>query len=499
MSFGPADLAASRRMKTTRVGGGHPGYRTIEDPDPDDPEAPAGRPTAGPVALLDRPHGRRLQLGRDPALLRPLRRHQGRQGLRDAVPRRLPARLRRRLVAAPGPDRDREEGLQPRPGGGQVREEGARGDPRRPRRPHDRRQDAGRRDLEAVQGDGDARRAARREGSGAGRGVRDELLAKSAEPAARLPPPDAGPLLRVRPAEHRLQRPLPLLFRHRDHRALARGDRALPGDDGSSTASTWSSPRPPSATWRRCASTRSSTWSPRSPRIGHDLDGHRDRGERDGTVCAEGEIRHVFVSHGTRGEDADPGRGPRRRSSPTPASLRRASSASSCERISAGSSSPNWSRSSRTCGSWPRITSGSTVSSSRHLLLGDVGALGVDLARRRDAADRGLDRLALAVAAPEDPLEDADVLAEAGPDELAVVVLAEPVDDEDLRQLRRVRCSRADLQPVGEVVGHVVAAERQHRHRVEAQLADLARGGGGRLDRHRRGEEDAVLPVERLA
>jgi malyl-CoA/(S)-citramalyl-CoA lyase len=40
MSFGPADLAASRRMKTTRVGGGHPGYRVISDPDPNDPEAP---------------------------------------------------------------------------------------------------------------------------------------------------------------------------------------------------------------------------------------------------------------------------------------------------------------------------------------------------------------------------------------------------------------------------------------------------------------------------
>ncbi len=39
MSFGPADLAASRRMKTTRVGGGHPGYLVINDPDPDDPEA----------------------------------------------------------------------------------------------------------------------------------------------------------------------------------------------------------------------------------------------------------------------------------------------------------------------------------------------------------------------------------------------------------------------------------------------------------------------------
>src|SRR3954462_11380061 len=44
MSFGPADLAASRRMKTTRVGGGHPGYRVIEDPDPDNPEA--RRPSA---------------------------------------------------------------------------------------------------------------------------------------------------------------------------------------------------------------------------------------------------------------------------------------------------------------------------------------------------------------------------------------------------------------------------------------------------------------------
>jgi malyl-CoA/(S)-citramalyl-CoA lyase len=40
MSFGPADLAASRRMKTTRVGGGHPGYTVLADPAPDDPEAP---------------------------------------------------------------------------------------------------------------------------------------------------------------------------------------------------------------------------------------------------------------------------------------------------------------------------------------------------------------------------------------------------------------------------------------------------------------------------
>jgi malyl-CoA/(S)-citramalyl-CoA lyase len=40
LSLGPADLAASRRMKTTRVGGGHPGYLVREDPHADDPEAP---------------------------------------------------------------------------------------------------------------------------------------------------------------------------------------------------------------------------------------------------------------------------------------------------------------------------------------------------------------------------------------------------------------------------------------------------------------------------
>jgi malyl-CoA/(S)-citramalyl-CoA lyase len=39
ISLGPADLAASRRMKTTRVGGGHPAYQVIADPDPENPDA----------------------------------------------------------------------------------------------------------------------------------------------------------------------------------------------------------------------------------------------------------------------------------------------------------------------------------------------------------------------------------------------------------------------------------------------------------------------------
>ena len=48
LSLGPADLAADRRMKTTRVGGGHPGYLVREDPPVDDlgvTDVEAGRAT----------------------------------------------------------------------------------------------------------------------------------------------------------------------------------------------------------------------------------------------------------------------------------------------------------------------------------------------------------------------------------------------------------------------------------------------------------------------
>jgi len=44
LSLGPADLAADRRMKTTRVGGGHPGYLVRSDPVGEDLNA--GRVTA---------------------------------------------------------------------------------------------------------------------------------------------------------------------------------------------------------------------------------------------------------------------------------------------------------------------------------------------------------------------------------------------------------------------------------------------------------------------
>ena len=47
LSLGPADLAANRRMKTTRVGGGHPGYLVRNDPPAgaDGPDVDADRAT----------------------------------------------------------------------------------------------------------------------------------------------------------------------------------------------------------------------------------------------------------------------------------------------------------------------------------------------------------------------------------------------------------------------------------------------------------------------
>ena len=81
LSLGPADLAADRRMKTTRVGGGHPGYLVRQDAPRrrrrDAVRRRAHDVPAGPVALHDRPDGRRVRDARHLPLLRAVRGHQG--------------------------------------------------------------------------------------------------------------------------------------------------------------------------------------------------------------------------------------------------------------------------------------------------------------------------------------------------------------------------------------------------------------------------------------
>ena len=121
MSLGPADLAASRAMKTTRVGGGHPEYKVLADATRR--HAAARRLSAGPLALHHRQDGRRLRRRRHQAVLRPVRRFLRRRRLRGAIPQRVPHGLPRRLVAAPLADRHRQESVLARSGRGRLRQE----------------------------------------------------------------------------------------------------------------------------------------------------------------------------------------------------------------------------------------------------------------------------------------------------------------------------------------------------------------------------------------
>ena len=174
MSFGPADLAASRRMKTTRVGGGHPGYVVLADPDPERPGRRRARsaqqdlwhysiarmvdacaaagilPFYGPFGDIADVAGCEAQF-RAAFLM-------GCVGAWSLHPRQIEIARR---VFSPDPEEVR------------FARKRARGDPGRPRRAHARRQDAGRRDLEAVQGDGRPRGDAGGQGPRARRGLRD--------------------------------------------------------------------------------------------------------------------------------------------------------------------------------------------------------------------------------------------------------------------------------------------------------------------------------------
>src|SRR5262245_57898185 len=92
--------------------------------------------------------------------------------------------------------------------------------------------------------------------------------------------------------------------------------------------------------------------------------------------------------------------------------------------------------------------------------------LEIERAARGNHPDGRFHSVRLAPAAGDDPLQDAQVLAEAGPEELSVSAAQEPVHAEDARGLGELR---AHFEPVPEVVAHVVAAERQHGEGVASQ------------------------------
>ena len=126
----------------------------------------------------------------------------------------------------------------------------------------------------------------------------------------------------------------------------------------------------------------------------------------------------------------------------------------------------------------------------------EVQTVEVDVLSSGLEADSGLNSVGLAECTLHDPLQDTHVVAEAGPNELAFFVGAEPVDVEDLGGL--VAQLRAHGQPVAEVIAHVVAGEGTHGHRVTTDNAHSAGGGSGGLGGHGGTDIHAVVPVKAL-
>ncbi len=157
LSLGPADLAANRRMKTTRVGGGHPGYLVRADPPKDaegvdDIEAPR---TTYQQDLWHYTIARMV----DACVTHGILPFYGPFGdIKDTVACEDQFRNAYllgcvgRVEPASRPDRHRQEGVQSRSGRRRPRPAGHRGDGRRHRRDHARRQDGRRCVGQAVPG-----------------------------------------------------------------------------------------------------------------------------------------------------------------------------------------------------------------------------------------------------------------------------------------------------------------------------------------------------------
>src|SRR4051794_31423168 len=110
----------------------------------------------------------------------------------------------------------------------------------------------------------------------------------------------------------------------------------------------------------------------------------------------------------------------------------------------------------------------------------------------RSPTDRSLLAEGASVNAIDDPLQHAHVLAVAGPQELPICIFAEPVHVEDAWNLLDVAIH---LEPVAEVVAHVVSAERQHRHRIAAYFADGSGSSGRHFRTHGRACVHSSAPV----
>ena len=125
----------------------------------------------------------------------------------------------------------------------------------------------------------------------------------------------------------------------------------------------------------------------------------------------------------------------------------------------------------------------------------DVELIKIEIVRAGQPADRRLNRVPCSFAAIDDPFEHPHVLAETWPEKFSVCAFAKPVH---VKNERRIGEALPDLEPMPEVIADVVAAKRQHRHRIAPNLANRSGRGRGCFRSHRRADVNPLLPVERL-
>ena len=133
---------------------------------------------------------------------------------------------------------------------------------------------------------------------------------------------------------------------------------------------------------------------------------------------------------------------------------------------------------------------------NRRKLLGrEIQASPVDFAISRAYAKAVLNASCFSFQAVNHPLQNTHVFTVAGPNELAVIALAEPVDAVNGRQCVAEAFELGlHIQPVLEIVAHVVATERQHGKRVATHHAHLSHSRCRGFRTHGGGHVNAFHP-----
>src|SRR4029077_5571275 len=139
----------------------------------------------------------------------------------------------------------------------------------------------------------------------------------------------------------------------------------------------------------------------------------------------------------------------------------------------------------------------SDVNSKCLLKLGAIifHALKIDIIGRRHPAKGSLLCANLISASIDDPFENPHVLAKTGPQKFIRSTFPEPVYVKDLWRFSQLF---AHLQPMAKVIPHVVAAERQHSHRIAADLTNGPDCRRRHFRSHRCADVNSMDPVECL-